>query len=157
MYDFFYYRLINYKYKDKQWLKGLVWSDFTVFFPSVHVEDYFFDATRHIYFFHDVTGHASSSCHIECPLLICVRDMFFCVWISCYFGFVVSFYYISWIDAARFCVWYSINELFILALCVTWVALLVINNFESSVGLNIGIYSCRKQCTVTKCTLSLFI
>ena len=46
---------------------------------------------------------------------------------------------------------------FILALCVTWVALLVINNFESSVGLNIGIYSCRKQCTVTKCTLSLFI
>ena len=70
------YRLINYKYKDKQWLKGLVWSDFTVFFLSVHVEDYFFEATRHMYFFPDVTGHASSSCHIACSL-ICVCDMFY--------------------------------------------------------------------------------
>ena len=52
-------------------------TDFTVFFLSVHVEDYFFDSTGHIYFFPDVTGHASSSCHIACPLLICVRDMFF--------------------------------------------------------------------------------
>ena len=52
---------------------------FTVFFLSVHVEYYFFDATRHIYFFPDVTGHASSSCHIAGPLLICVRDMCFLV------------------------------------------------------------------------------
>lgn len=54
-------------------------TDFTVFFLSVHVKDYFFDATGHIYFFPDITGHASSSCHIACPLLICVRDMFFFV------------------------------------------------------------------------------
>ena len=36
-------------------------TDFIVFFLSVHVKDYFFDATRHIYFFPDATGHASSS------------------------------------------------------------------------------------------------